>query len=509
MEKINQKINQLKENHENIIIYLSILALCIIICSPLLQMHIASDTYNFMDLGYFEYPSQFFLRDARVISSLASYIGGILNLPYNVFIIGMEILAVIIVSISIYYLYKTVVEKLKIDSTSDVEKNKKLLLKVLIIMASFILVFNCMGLEYLLYVECSVMCLSVMLSILAARIFTKKTKFCYLKSFLLVVLATFCYQGAVNVFLPLTILFLFIDKDKKSVKELVKDVVISCLIIGIAYILNILVMGILNTMLGEEQGRVAGGILNNLKNFAVIINYVINVTLITNYNLWPTAISLIVIVISLIIIAFQKKSTAKILQYLFIVLVAFGISVGPVFFMKTPSMEARMAMSIGAIPGLSMLFLLSLNYEGKILKTIITLGITVFFIYNCINTIQIFGAHIATNKVDKEIGLMIKYELEKYENETGNTIENIAVCKDKYPRSFPNGWDKKFFSFTQRAFDNFFCIREALNYFCNRKFNIVSMDQTIYEENFKGKDWITFSNEQLVFEGNTMYMCTY
>ena len=348
-----------------------------------------------------------------------------------------------------------------------------------------------------------------MLSIFAARILTKKTKFCYLKSFLLVVLATFCYQGAVNVFLPLTILFLFIDKDKKSAKELVKDVIISCLIIGIAYILNVLAMGILNTLLGEEQGRVAGGILNNLKNFAVIINYVINVTLITNYNLWPTAISLIVIAISLIIISFQKKSTAKILQYLFIVLVAFCISVGPVFFMKTPSMEARMAMSIGAIPGLSMLFLLSLNYEGRMLKSIITLGIVIFFIYNCINTIQIFGAHIATNKVDKEMGIMIKYELEKYENETGNTIENIAVCKDKYPRSFPNGWNKKFFSFTQRAFDNFFCIREALNYFCNRKFNIVSMNQNIYEENFEGKDWITFSNEQLVFEGNTMYMCTY
>ena len=80
------------------------------LCAPLLQMHIASDTYNFMDLGYFEYPSQYFIKDARIISALVTYLAGMLNLSYETFIIGMEILAVIISAFSVYYIYRTVRE---------------------------------------------------------------------------------------------------------------------------------------------------------------------------------------------------------------------------------------------------------------------------------------------------------------------------------------------------------------------------------------------------------------
>ena len=79
-----------KIKKKDIVLYLVMLTFCIIVCAPLLQMHIASDTYNFMDLGYFQYPSQYFLKDARIISTLFTYLAGILNLDYQVFIVCME-----------------------------------------------------------------------------------------------------------------------------------------------------------------------------------------------------------------------------------------------------------------------------------------------------------------------------------------------------------------------------------------------------------------------------------
>ena len=100
-----------KIKKKDIVLYIVMLTFCIIVCAPLLQMHIASDTYNFMDLGYFQYPSQYFLKDARIISTLFTYLAGILNLDYQVFIVGMEVLAVIIASFSIYILYKTIGKK--------------------------------------------------------------------------------------------------------------------------------------------------------------------------------------------------------------------------------------------------------------------------------------------------------------------------------------------------------------------------------------------------------------
>ena len=159
LQKVCQYLkNKYEENKKSFLIFGIILLLCVFICSPLLQFHIASDTYNLMDLGYFVYPSHYFLKDARIVSTLVMYIAGMLNLSYPVFIVLMEILAVIIVALSIFYLYKTVQDKVELKSNGKI---------LFIIMASFIMIFNCMSLEYLLYAECSVMCLSVLLSILS------------------------------------------------------------------------------------------------------------------------------------------------------------------------------------------------------------------------------------------------------------------------------------------------------------------------------------------------------
>lgn len=183
LPNLNKYLKKLYSKKEEFATYGIILLICIMLCAPLLQMHIASDTYNFMDLGYFEYPSQYFIKDARIISALVTYLAGMLNLSYETFIIGMEILAVIISAFSVYYIYRTVRERAKLTNN---------LQKVLVIMASFILVFNCMSLEYLLYAECSIMCLSLLLSIISARIFTSNsTKHRILKSTLIMILSTF------------------------------------------------------------------------------------------------------------------------------------------------------------------------------------------------------------------------------------------------------------------------------------------------------------------------------
>lgn len=472
-------------------------------------MHIASDTYNFMDLGYFEYPSQTFLMSARIVSALVSYLAGILNLSYPVFIVVMEIIAVIITSISIYVLYKTIIEKVTIEKSNDNKTNINLK-SVLILMATTFIVLNCMSLEYLLYAECSVMCLSVLLCIIAARILTNQNKLRYLKALGLVVLATFCYQGSINIFITLVALLLFIDKDKKQTKEIVKQIFLAGTIMAISFILNVIAIFIFSLFLEATQARIAtSGIMNNMLNFVPIIQSILIITLISNFNLWPSAITLIIMAISTIIISYFDKPIERLIKYFIIIFIAIASCTLPVFFMKFPSVEPRTSMAIGAIIGISMVYLNSFDVKKRILEKIIA-GITIgFFIFNTINTVQIFTAHIATNKVDDNVGISIKYKLEQYEKESGNTVTKVAYYRDLNHRSFIYGYNKKFSSFTQRAFDNYFCILEALNYYCNRKFEVTKMDEKIYIENFAGKNWETYSDEQIVFKGDTMYICTY
>ena len=113
--------------------------------------------------SYFDLFSLGILTVISINSSLSwkLYLAGILNLDYQVFIVGMEVLAVIIASFSIYILYKTIGEKLSENIYSMNLKNS------IILMAMTIIIFNCMSLEYFLYAVCAVMCLSVLLSIIA------------------------------------------------------------------------------------------------------------------------------------------------------------------------------------------------------------------------------------------------------------------------------------------------------------------------------------------------------
>ena len=169
-----------------------------------------------------------------------------------------------------------------------------------------------------------------------------------------------------------------------------------------------------------------------------------------------------------------------------------------------------MAMSIGAVVGISLLYINSvITEEDSILRKFVTVLTIGFFTFNTIVTIQIFTAHIATNKIDANMGQTIKYKIEQYEKETGNVITKVAYYRDAKHRDFPYGYEKKLSSFTQRAFDNYYCIIEALNYYCDRKFERVPMDEEIYNENFLGKDWDAYAEEQIVFKGDTMYLCTY
>lgn len=505
MKRLEVIKNKIIENKKEIYIYMIISIICLITCSPLLQMHIASDTYNLMDLGYLEYPNEFFLKDGRILSTVLVYIAGILNLNYEIFIILGSFASIIITSISIYTLYKMIVEKIE-------NNNSKI--KLLIILSTFIIIFNAITLEYLIYAESSIMCLSVLFSILGVKQLLSNKKKSYIKSLILIIIATFSYQGSVNIYITLTLLMLFIDKTKTK-KEIIKIFMKSISIFVISFVINVLTIYILNFILLDEQNRIAqGGILYNINNFAEKLALVLVYSLVTNYNIWPIGITPITIIITILVLTYKnndKKEQIKIIiRYILLVVIAIGVCVAPIFLMKNPSLEPRMAMSIGSIIGISIIYLIvNTQNSNKMFKKTLEIVIIIFFVYNTVNCLNLFNIHVITNKIDQNQALAIKYKIEKYEKETNNKITKVAYYKDASYKAYHYGYNHNYSSFSQRAFDNYYCIIEALNYYCDRKFEKTSMDKEIYLEFFKDKDWDTFTEEQIVFEGDTMYICTY
>ena len=127
---------------ENVIKFLGILGTIIIICSNFLQMHFSSDTYVLYRLGYFNYPSEYFLQDGRLISTLFCYLGGILHLPIPVYIVAMDFIGMVFLAIAIYIIG---------GIFKDIIKPNSVLKEVLIYLASFVLILNQYTLEYLLF----------------------------------------------------------------------------------------------------------------------------------------------------------------------------------------------------------------------------------------------------------------------------------------------------------------------------------------------------------------------
>ena len=111
------------------------------------------------------------------------------------------------------------------------------------------------------------MSLSILLGILAARILNENKKWAYLKTLFLIILAGLCYQGNLNVWIGLSILYFAIG-EKKTIKEWIQYLLKIGSIVILVLILLVAIINITNLIIGNEQSRLG----TSEKSFEEIIN---------------------------------------------------------------------------------------------------------------------------------------------------------------------------------------------------------------------------------------------
>lgn len=499
-------MNKLKKE-ENIIL-LIITAISLILCSAFLQMHYSSDTYCLIKWGYFEYPSYYFLLDGRLISTVVCYLAGALKIPYNVYIIGMDIIGILLLSLSVWVMYKTLVKIMKIE---------KLLHKIMLILSTYVLIYNQFSLEFLLFPESAVMCLGVFTSILAATKIVTENKYKYLKIACLMFVSTFSYQGLINIFFTLSILLLIIKQEyeNKHLKEIIlptiKEILKIVIILLIVVIINVITIKMGVIKIGDDSKRVieinnVEALSKRLKEVTIYLNEIWN----NSMNMLPKHINSIVVILTLLLILKYKKERKLelILKYIFLNLCIMAVCIAPMFIFNT-GICGRVNVPIAEIWGISLILNLMLTnqnnekYENKIVYTIIIIS----FIFNSIMILQNTSEHIAANRVDQALGKTIKYALEKYEKESGNIITKFSYAFDENPEQYSEGI-KPIGSLTERKFACPWCLQETVEYYCDRKLELVKMPMNIFS-NFPKEDYTEFSEEQLVFSNNTLYILIY
>lgn len=487
-----------------------ILLITTILCSAFIQMHYSSDTYVLFDLGYMKYPSKYFLLDGRLISTLVCYAGGLLHLPYNIYIISLDIIGIFCISMSIYILYKSILNISKFNSN---------LTKLLLLLSCFTLILNQFSLEYLVFPESGVMCLGQLLCVIAATKFISEEKNKYLKIILLIFISVFCYQGLLNIFPILSIVLIFLkqisNKEislKNNFKSSSKELIIIVLISIFALIINIISIKIGTSLLNDSSNRTIK--ITNLESFKIRLNTILNyMDQIWNcsLNMLPKHLNSVILALTLAALILLKVKKETIFKYLFTLFIILIVCIVPMFLLNTGPC-GRVNAPIAQLWGISLIFLLlAINHSkntNNYLKLFIYSLVVLSFLINSVMILRNSYEHIAANKVDENMGLTIKYLIDEYECKTGITVTKFSFVYDQKPQQYATGI-KEIGSLTERKLACSWCINEAMDYYCERKFERVKMPVKIYGEKMPKKDYSFFCEEQVLFDNDTLYLYVY
>lgn len=497
-----QMIEKKKNNKNQMYTFFVMLMFAVIICSNFFRMHFSQDTYCInVDYGYDRYIKHF-LSIGRILGAVQMFITKKLNIPFETMVIGSSVLATILLTLSWFILYSYTVKIAKIG-----ENKKK---QLLIAGITFSIIFNFCTFETLVFAEAIVLAFSILCATLASCIYTSNLKRKNIYTAILIFLTILAYQTSTSLFLIITLVFIAF-KNKGNIKEILKKSIYVGLIYGVSMILGLLITKFLGNYLNWVERETT---LLSIKEMIQTIFKYLDFIVIKNFYIEPKGWNFIVIIFLTIIFIAQvikSKEYFHILEYIVLVALCCIIPILPLMAIpiKDQYMETRMAMVFGALAGTLLLYLILVMKadETKAIKDIISIITITLFVINSIYFIRSSSENIATGYIDRNIAKSIIYNIEKYEKENDIKLKKIIVGYDKKPIYYYEG-QIMLRSANGRGLATNFTVAPLIEYYCGEKYEWYVSQEEI-DEKFSEKNWDAYSEEQLVFEGDTLYLCVY
>lgn len=490
------------KNKLNIFIFIGMALFTYIICFNFLKPHYSSDAYFIFDYGYSEYVEQF-LASNRMFSALILLIFKWLDIPFVTELSIMATILTFVMALSWFILYRFVIKLIK--------KEESILYNILIIGAAFIVVFNMCTAEGLLFIEVGTMPFGILFAILGACILATDRKHRYLISLILVTISGLFYQTTSTIFVLLALVLIAI-KHKENIKNIIKDTIIIALIYGFAMIVNFVGVKIWTVVLANNfrqfEFPTISTIIGTILKFGESI-------LIYNVGVGPKYWSLILLIVLTIIfvagMVLRKKNYFMILEYIVLILLSILVPIIPIIVTPVDSqyIEPRMAMSFGSIIGILIIFLLAVVEvdKNKVLLNILTIFTVLNFLGNSVFLIVASSSILLTNQLDKFTAQEMIKEINRYEVSTGKEIRKIGVAYDKNYTLYYEG-QPNLRCYNIRGIGVKWAVKEVITMYSGKKYENIDVPKEIVEE-FLTKEWTSYDKEQLVFDGENLYICIY
>lgn len=478
----------------------------IFLCNlPNLQFRLSVDGYNKL---LYNNNHAFYSKDARVLSAalqmLIKWLPAVKFQSVYFFVFISFLCLCINIFMSIY------LDFVEIDSV------KKLLFIDLAFVFGFI---NILTQEYFLFPEdylaygvgLFLICMSVKSFFLDTDV---RKKFRSMIIFLFLGLQ--CYQIFIQAWLIFLACFLLLKHKNRLSKDFFKDVL--CIAIVFIFTLTILICVI--------QVMIKLGLVDKARNIIILpkknlFNIVSILNCIKMFFKRPikTIVGIMIYTLMPIFLCETIFLGTKLLRkeikpiefflpfilFIFAVLATFGIQIF-MFFVWLPP---RVLTGLGFLLCVLLIYWANFLSEKQLNYLICFVGILFFINVYFAQSIAI--NQYATNRIDQEQVFNICYRIRDYEEKNKVKLKKISFCQDLDPLLGYYGntkyiaWDLNI-----REFMVNWGQIEIINYYAKRNFEKIDMPEEIYKKYFAKKQWDYYKpEEQLVFIGDTLYICVY
>ena len=493
MQKDIKEWNELK--YKNICFFIIVFLISLLLCGNFVTMHFATDTYMIMDLGLEEYLQSYSIGDGRIFMALLLFLANIAKIPITILVPLFTVVAIIILSITVIILYKII---------KNLKEPHSVKMDLLLLLISYISIFNFMLIENLYYLECIVMAISILFCILAGYKLVIKEQ--YIQTFILAILGVFCYQGTVNVLVTFSYLLLII-KPKKTTKENIISIFSMIGIFFVACLFNVIFIKVF----GREESRITNitEIISTLHEKIQLLCFYIVEIAVNTANQFPKYALLSFILAYLVLMGKYFKKYEKLLIYVTFILISFIVPCFPGMVSTMRVDIGRLLFSVGAIVGFSLIYFYCTTdiFEKNTVSKMICISLAIlFFMINSTMYIVITNESVLVNEIERKVGERIKNKIDEYERSTGIKVEKIVFNTDKKITYFYGLVKHQTFA-TLNAFHSEWSKLGTVNYHTNRKLEKIEDEK--YTEYFKKQNWSSFDENQIILDGNVMYYCIY
>ena len=315
------------------------------------------------------------------------------------------------------------------------------------------------------------------------------------------------YQAAGAFFVTFFLLYVSVSRAVRPIVSVMKGFGSAFVVYASAGITNMLLIG----WGGRHSGRTDFSHANPFENLYGIIESVREKLQNTNLGVAPL-FSFLFVVTALLLCCWlllskgpDRKDAGRTLLVLFaMTCVSFAAIIMPHLFTATVDVSPRSIAALMSLPGVICIFMLFQLMPLKRRMFFLTAGVLLLFLLaNTFLTYSVEESRFATNRLDREIAGMVWQEITQYEGRTGNAIRRIAFRHDTKPSLCYRGL-VCYGNF--RAMGTDWTVIPLLSIVSGRRFARASMPAPVYDTYFEGRNWDFFSTEQVVFQGDTLFL---